>query len=74
MLNIANKKIYNEIRNDSRLRKKFPKRVINEFSKGKTPSDYTWHHHQDAGVLELVDSYIHSKTSHVGGYSIWGGK
>lgn len=72
--NIANKKLYSEIRTNTRLRNKFPKRVINDFYKGKTPTDYTWHHHQDAGVLELVDSEIHSKTSHVGGYSIWGKK
>lgn len=27
-----------------------------------------------AGTLQLVDYDVHSKTSHIGGYSIWGGK
>ena len=72
--NIANKKLYNAISSNSRLRSKFTKQDIKKISQGETPNKYTWHHHQDSGVLELVDSDIHSKTSHVGGYSIWGGK
>lgn len=72
--NTANKKLYNAISSSSRLRNKFTKQDIKKFSQGETPNKYTWHHHQDAGVLELVDSDIHSKTSHIGGYSIWGGK
>lgn len=71
---IANKKLYNEINSSIRLRSKFTKQDIKKFSEGYTPKKYTWHHHQDAGVLELVDSEIHLKTSHVGGYSIWGKK
>ena len=35
---------------------------------------YTWHHHQNAGILQLVDEEIHAKTWHHGGYSIWGSK
>lgn len=71
---IANKKLYDAIKTSVRIRSKFTKQDIKKFSKGETPSKYTWHHHQDAGVLELVDYDIHSKTSHIGGYSIWGGK
>lgn len=47
---------------------------IIELEHYNTPSGYTWHHHQDAGVLQLVDEEIHEKTGHRGGYSIWGGK
>lgn len=71
---IANKVIYKNILSSSRLRAKFSKNEIKEFSQGETPNKYTWHHHQDAGVLELVEYDVHSKTSHIGGYSIWGGK
>lgn len=71
---IANKIIYKNILSNSRLRAKFSKNEIKEFSQGETPNKYTWHHHQDAGVLELVEYEVHAKTSHVGGYSIWGGK
>ena len=69
---IANKMLYKELASNFRLRLKFSKREIKAFSNGQTPSKYTWHHHQDRGVLQLVDYSIHSKTSHVGGYSIWG--
>ena len=71
---IANKILYKNILSNFRLRAKFSSKEIKEFSQGKTPSKYTWHHHQDAGVLELVEYDVHSKTSHIGGYSIWGGK
>ena len=70
---IANKIIYKNILSNSKLKSKFSKKEIKEFSQGKTPSKYTWHHHQNAGVLQLVEYEVHSKTSHVGGYSIWGG-
>lgn len=72
--NIANKELYKKILSSSRFRAKFSKQQIEQISQGDTPSKYTWHHHQDAGVLELVDNEIHSRTSHIGGYSIWGGK
>lgn len=71
---IANKELYKNILSNSRLRAKFSNNEIREFSKGETPNKYTWHHHQDRGVLELVEFDIHSKTLHIGGYSIWGGK
>lgn len=70
---IANKMLYKEIVSNSRLRAKFSKRDIKALSNGETPSKYTWHHHQDSGVLQLVEYSVHSKTSHIGGYSIWGG-
>ena len=70
---IANKLLYKEIKSNFRLRAKFSKGEIKAFSNGYTPSKYTWHHHQDAGVLQLVDYSVHSKTSHIGGYLIWGG-
>jgi RHS repeat-associated protein len=34
-----------------------------------TPSGYTWHHHQDQGLMQLVDRKVHSKTGHDGGFS-----
>lgn len=71
---IANKMLYKNVCSSSRIRAKFSKSQIKDMSHGETPNGYTWHHHQDAGVLELVDSTIHAKTSHIGGYSIWGGK
>ncbi|MDV7392482.1 HNH endonuclease, partial [Arthrospira platensis SPKY1] len=36
----------------------------------ETPEGYTWHHHQDHGRMQLVDSEIHRKTGHTGGFSL----
>ncbi|MBY0241480.1 MAG: HNH endonuclease [Burkholderiaceae bacterium] len=33
--------------------------------------DYTWHHHQDFGVMQLVRTDIHKLAPHTGGVSIW---
>ncbi|MDG4824995.1 HNH endonuclease [Asanoa sp. WMMD1127] len=35
-----------------------------------TPVGYTWHRHQDCGLMQLVDSKVHGKTGHTGGFSI----
>jgi len=37
----------------------------------KTPKGQTWHHHQDRGRMQLVDTKIHSSTGHTGGFSLW---
>jgi RHS repeat-associated protein len=36
-----------------------------------TPRGYTWHHHQQYGRMQLVDSTIHHQTGHTGGFSLW---
>ncbi|MCP4748499.1 MAG: hypothetical protein GY874_20550, partial [Desulfobacteraceae bacterium] len=33
----------------------------------------TWHHHQETGKIQLVDSKLHGRFGHVGGMNIWGG-
>lgn len=40
---------------------------------GDTPDGCTWHHNQQPGRMQLVDTRIHSSTAHTGGRSIWGG-
>lgn len=37
----------------------------------ETPRGQTWHHHQNTGRMQLVDSKIHSATGHTGGFSLW---
>jgi len=34
------------------------------------PKGYTWHHHQDCGLMQLVKTSIHRRTGHTGGFSI----
>ena len=71
---MANKILYRNVKYSYEIKKQFSRKQYQDILNGNTPSGYTWHHHQDAGVLELVDESIHAKTSHIGGYSIWGGK
>lgn len=73
---VCNRKLLADIQVNSNLRKKLnlSKNDIKLLKEGKTPSHYVWHHHQNMGVLQLVDRVTHEKTFHKGGFSIWGGK
>jgi len=46
---------------------------IQALSNGDTPQGFTWHHHEEPGVLQLVDEEIHASTGHDGGRVLWGG-
>jgi DNase/tRNase domain of colicin-like bacteriocin len=46
---------------------------IGELLKGKTPEGYAWHHHEEAGKLQLVDKDFHQHNGHTGGRELWGG-
>lgn len=68
----ASRMLYERAQKNTIFRRKFTKKEISEFKNGSVPSKYTWHHHQDRGVLQLVETKIHSNAKHVGGFSIWG--
>lgn len=70
----AGRILYNKAMKNKSFAKKFTKYELKVFSKGEVPQRFTWHHHQDKGVLQLVDYNIHFKVNHVGGFSIWGEK
>ena len=36
-----------------------------------TPKGYTWHHHQTTGRMQLVESSVHLRTGHTGGFHLW---
>ncbi|MFC4620418.1 HNH endonuclease [Camelliibacillus cellulosilyticus] len=55
------------------LKKMFTDKQLQDIEKGKTPNGFTWHHHQDKGILQLVDKETHRLTGHTGGRAIWGG-
>jgi hypothetical protein len=40
-------------------------------SENPRPKGYTWHHHQDRGRMQLVETEAHRKTGHTGGFKIW---
>jgi hypothetical protein len=35
----------------------------------RTPEGYTWHHHQDPGLMQLIEYDAHRLTGHTGGFS-----
>lgn len=69
----CNNELKEKIENDSTLREKFTEEQLEQIEAGRTPKGYTWHHSEDKGKMELVDTEIHAKTGHTGGRSIWGG-
>ena len=62
-----------EIKKNPELRNKFSQRQLDQIEKGIKPSGYTWHHNEELGKMELVDSKIHGTASHTGGKALWGG-
>jgi hypothetical protein len=69
----CNEKLLEDINNDPELRKSFSNEQIEDIRFGDTPDGYTWHHNQEAGKMELVESDVHSTFTHRGGRSYWGG-
>lgn len=69
----ASKNLQENIAGSSELRSKFTEEQLEQISNGDTPDGYTWHHSEEVGMLQLVDSDIHNKTGHTGGKNIWGG-
>lgn len=69
----CNKQLKNAVESDPALREKFTPEQVEQILNGDTPDGYTWHHHEDIGKMQLIDSVAHAKTGHTGGRSIWGG-
>ncbi|MGD6830729.1 HNH endonuclease [Sutcliffiella halmapala] len=40
---------------------------------GNTLEGYTWHHSEEAGLLQLIKEEVHHNTGHTGGRELWGG-
>ena len=51
----------------------FTERQREQIANGDKPEGYTWHHHQEEGRMQLVDSKVHDRVFHTGGRAIWGG-
>ena len=71
--NECNKKLKEAVNNDPELASNFTSEQLEQINDGLTPDGYTWHHSEDMGKMQLVDSNIHAKSHHLGGKSIWGG-
>jgi hypothetical protein len=68
-----NKKLYKVAHEDPKVRKQLSSDDLDYLAKGITPDGFTWHHHQEAGRMQLVPTEIHQKSGHTGGREIWGG-
>ncbi|WP_086224894.1 HNH endonuclease [Campylobacter devanensis] len=70
---ITNAYLKEKIEKDPEFRKQFNDMQIQRILSGKTPSGYTWHHdgNPPLGKMQLVDSKVHDKIKHDGGYSLW---
>ena len=51
----------------------FADQQLEQVRNGDKPEGYTWHHHEESGRMQLVNTEVHAKTPHTGGRSIWGG-
>lgn len=81
-MNYAFLKFQKQLKYDIKLQNKFTPETVKELLSRKLTSNkisinkvpgHTWHHSEDIGVLQLVETSIHKKTSHTGGKAIWGG-
>lgn len=71
--NRANKQLKEGVLSNPDLAKQFTPQQIEMIENGRTPRGYTWHHSEELGKLQLVDTKIHDQTRHTGGKKIWGG-
>jgi hypothetical protein len=69
----CNKELKEAVEKDPEFAKKFTPEQLEQIKNGETPDGYTWHHNEECGKMQLVDSEIHAKTGHTGGKVIWGG-
>ena len=69
----CNRQLKDGVEKDPELAKKFTPEQLEQIKNGDTPDGYTWHHNEETGKMQLVDSETHAKSAHTGGKAIWGG-
>lgn len=69
----CNKQLKEKIEDNLELAKKFSPEQLEQIKNNDTPDGYTWHHNEEKGKMQLVDSGVHANTGHTGGKTIWGG-
>lgn len=67
----CNKDLFDKAMKDPKLKSKFTEEDLELFKEGKKLSNYTWHHHQDIGKMQLVDYFEHEAAKHTGGRAYW---
>ena len=69
----CNEQLHQAYENGTLDTEQFTDRQQEQIRNGDKPEGYTWHHHEERGRMQLVDSEIHRQTRHEGGRSLWGG-
>lgn len=70
-LSMSSKALWAEVQKDPVLKSKFTAQELLDMKQGKEKiGKYTWHHHQDLGRMQLVETKIHEKVPHVGAASL----
>jgi len=67
----CNNQLAEQVENDPDLANKFNSNQLEQIKNFDNPDGYTWHHHQQPGRMQLVDTKIHALTGHTGGQAIW---
>jgi hypothetical protein len=70
---IANEQLAAAVEQNPSYEAQFNEMQLEQIRDGETPDGYTWHHHEEAGRMQLVDSETHELARHTGGMSLWGG-
>ncbi|MFD1407536.1 HNH endonuclease [Kroppenstedtia eburnea] len=70
----ASRRLWDKIKNNEKAKSKFTKKQLEALKNGEERiPGLTWHHHQQQGKMQLVESNVHKATGHTGGRDIWGG-
>ncbi len=72
-LKLSNDQLYEAIQISPELKAQFTDIQLEQIYDGETPDGYTWHHHEQPGKMQLMDTVIHAQSGHTGGMSLWGG-
>ena len=74
-MRLATRDLRDTIATNPQLRSRFTQPQLDAIQGGRAKiPDFTWHHHQDTGRMQLVPSATHRRTGHIGGESLSGGQ
>ena len=72
---VANKLLYEAIQQNPgfEIQLDLTANEVDNLQFGMTPTNYTWHHDAEPGILQLVNRDDHASTGHTGGREFWSG-
>jgi hypothetical protein len=71
----STRQLWDQIKDNPARQRLFTSEQLEQNKRGEAYIDgFTWHHHQDGTMMQLVDRLIHGKTGHSGGRQVTGGR